>query len=99
MNDSFPCCFFLGAVVLYSNSKPEQKGDPSAAAHVTDVNMTTVAIPLASISQTATWCEYNVSGSTVRFFVVKDDNGMIHKHSMSAGCALMPIWDIGRTVP
>jgi len=67
-----------GTIVLYSNNKPEQKGNPSTAANVIDVNMTTVSIPLASISQTATWYEYNVSGLTVRFFVVKDSNGTIH---------------------
>ncbi|MDD1744024.1 MAG: DUF2318 domain-containing protein, partial [Methanomassiliicoccales archaeon] len=66
------------AVVLYSGNKPEEKGTPSAAGSVTDVNMTSVAIPLTEISQTAKWYEYNVSGSTVRFFVVMDGNGAIH---------------------
>jgi uncharacterized membrane protein len=65
--------------ILYLNNKPEIKGTQSSSVlQVTNVNMTAVSIPLSAISQTAVWYEYNVSGSTVRFFVVQDSNGVIH---------------------
>jgi uncharacterized membrane protein len=62
----------------YSSTLHENKGQPAGVLEVTNVNMTAVSVPLSSISQTAVWYEYNVSGSTVRFFVVKDANGTIH---------------------
>ena len=68
----------IAGLVALSSNEPGQKEGPAAAGHVTDVNMTTVAVPLASISQTATWYEYNVSGSMVRFFVVKDASDVVH---------------------
>jgi uncharacterized membrane protein len=43
-----------------------------------EYNTTTMAIPASSVGQTAKFYEYNTSGATVRFFVVKDDNGTIH---------------------
>jgi uncharacterized membrane protein len=68
----------IAGMAVLSTYRPEQRGSPSSTAQVTEVNMTTVAIPLSSIRQTALWYEYNISGSTVRFFVVKDANGTIH---------------------
>jgi uncharacterized membrane protein len=50
--------------------------DESAQVH--SVNLTHVAIPLSSVSENATWYQYEISGSTVRFFAVKDTNGTIH---------------------
>ena len=47
-------------------------------ATVENVNLTTVAIPLGSVSARATWYEYGVSGGLVRFFAVKDGNGTVH---------------------
>ena len=67
----------IASVAIVSN-KPEVKGTQSATASVTNVNITSIAIPLSSISQTATWFDYNISGSMVRFFAVKDSNGTIH---------------------
>ncbi|OPY30993.1 MAG: hypothetical protein A4E32_01975 [Methanomassiliicoccales archaeon PtaU1.Bin124] len=60
-----------------TNNKPKTN-DAILTKGVTEVNMTTLSIPLASISQTATWYEYNVSGANVRFFAVMDGNGTIH---------------------
>jgi uncharacterized membrane protein len=37
-----------------------------------------VALPLASISENATWYKYDVSGTMVRFFAVMDANGVVH---------------------
>jgi uncharacterized membrane protein len=68
-----------GAAVFMSvNKGPEAKGTPSAVTAVTNVNMTSVGIPVSSITEKAVWYEYNVSGSMVRFFVVKEANGTIH---------------------
>lgn len=67
-----------GIIVLYSPSSPNEEVGPSVAGHVVDVNMTTVSVPLSDISQTARWYEYNVSGSPIRFFVVRDSNDSIH---------------------
>jgi len=63
------------ALTYGSNKKSDAK---STVGTVIDNNMTTISIPLSSISQTATWFEYNVSGATVRFFAVMDSNGTVH---------------------
>lgn len=47
-------------------------------AKVESVDIKNVAIPLSSVSETATWYKYNVSGATVRFVAVKDSTGAIH---------------------
>jgi uncharacterized membrane protein len=47
-------------------------------AAIQKVSETTFAIPLSSVSGTAGWYGYEVNGTTVRFFVVKDANGTIH---------------------
>jgi uncharacterized membrane protein len=46
-------------------------------AAVEAVNQTTVSIPLSSVSSAATWHTCDVSGATVRFFVVKDCCGTV----------------------
>jgi uncharacterized membrane protein len=70
---------------VYSSTVHENQGRPSDVLDVANLNMTAVSVPLSSVSQTAVWYEYNVSGSTVRFFVVKDVNGTIH-------CAFDECW-------
>ena len=65
-------------VFFYSGAKHENQGTPSDVLQLTNVNMTAVGVPLPSINQTAVWYGYDVSGSTVRFFVVKDASGTIH---------------------
>jgi uncharacterized membrane protein len=47
-------------------------------AGVEHVDATTIAVPLSSTSGTATWYGYEVNGTTVRFFLVKDANGTVH---------------------
>lgn len=47
-------------------------------ARVEDIDATTVAIPLSSLSGTATWYSYGINGTVVRFFAVKDANGTVH---------------------
>jgi uncharacterized membrane protein len=67
------------AVMAVALSSPTaEKLDKSQAMNVNDANITTVTIPLSEISQTATWYEYNVSNVMVRFFAVRDANGVIH---------------------
>ncbi len=67
------------AFLVNSNQNPGPATvlNPTAR-HVGSENMTAVSIPLADISQTATWYEYNMSGATLRFFVVKDSDGIVH---------------------
>ena len=47
-------------------------------AAVDKVDASTIAVALSSIGGTATWYGYEVNGTTVRFFVVKDSNGTVH---------------------
>ncbi len=68
----------IAGVVLFSNYKPEAKGNQSTVITIKNFNSTSVAIPLSSISQTATWYECDLNGSLVRFFVVEDSSGTVH---------------------
>lgn len=47
-------------------------------AKVVEYNSTHVAVPLSMISANTTWCQYGINGTSVRFFLVKDSDGMIH---------------------
>jgi uncharacterized membrane protein len=66
-----------GAMVLSAN-KNGTKDIRATAVKVTNYNSTSVAIPLSSISQNATWYQYDIDGTSVRFFVVNDSNGGVH---------------------
>lgn len=66
----------VSAFALTYGTKQKTDGT-SATKGVSERNMTTVSIPLASVGQTATWYEYNVSGANVRFFAVMDSNGTV----------------------
>lgn len=46
-------------------------------AEVENFNLTTIAIPLSSVSAAARWFEYDISGATVRFFAVADSSGQV----------------------
>ena len=52
------------------------RDDEQAMVH--SVNMTDMVIPMSSISENATWYQFEVSGSLVRFFAVMDGNGTVH---------------------
>jgi len=67
----------VSAFALTNGSNKKSDGTTGIGT-VTDNNMTTLSIPLSSISTTATWFEYNISGATVRFFAVMDSNGTVH---------------------
>lgn len=68
----------IASAFVYDQYSDHDVDDTGSVGQITDHNMTTVSIPLASISETATWYEYNVSGATVRFFAVLDGNGTVH---------------------
>ncbi|MGD0817585.1 MAG: Fe-S-containing protein [Methanomassiliicoccales archaeon] len=68
----------IASMALLSYNKSEVKGIQSSASDATNINVTTIAIPLSFISKNATWYQYNVNGALVRFFAVEGANGTVH---------------------
>jgi len=51
---------------------------PAGIGAVENFNLTTIAIPLASLGGTPAWYEYNLSGARVRFIAALDGTGAVH---------------------
>jgi uncharacterized membrane protein len=68
----------VAALAIVSFKNPELKVNQAVATTVTNTNSTSVAIPLSSITQTATWYQYSINGTWVRFFAVSDSTETVH---------------------
>lgn len=68
----------MATVAIVSFKNPELKVNQAVATTVNSTDSISVAIPLSSITETATWYQYSINGTEVRFFAVKDSTGTIH---------------------
>jgi uncharacterized membrane protein len=65
-------------VAVVSLNGPQLKSNQPVAITIASSNSSSVTIPQTTITETATWYQYSVNGTWVRFFAVKDSAGTVH---------------------